>query len=91
MFESCEVQISGPEVFHRGDCNFSNMGSMSADISDAAATVSFLFLTGDWQFHPPCLDACDSNDDGRVDLADTICILQFYVQAGALSELGLCP
>ena len=82
LLENCEVQFSGPEFFYRGDCNFSVMGSMSVDISDAAATVSFLFLSGNLQYHPPCLDACDCNDDGRVDLADTICILQFYLQGG---------
>ena len=79
---SCEIRLVGPERFHRGDCNFSNMGSMSVDISDAAAVVSFLFLMGDWKFNPPCLDACDCNDDGRIDLADAICVLQFYLQSG---------
>jgi hypothetical protein len=79
---SCEVKLIGPEVFHRGDCNSSNMGSMSVDIADAAAVVNFLFLTGDWKFQPTCLDACDCNDDGRIDLADAICVLQFYLQNG---------
>jgi hypothetical protein len=58
------------------------MGSMSVDIADAAAVVSFLFLTGSWKFNPMCLDACDCNDDGRVDLADAICILQYLFQFG---------
>ena len=33
--------------------------------------------TGTWKFHPPCLDACDANDDGRVDLADSVYILRY--------------
>ena len=79
----CEVCIEGPEIFFRGDCNFSRMGmGMAVDISDAAAVVSFLFLPGTWKFHPPCLDACDCNDDGRIDLADALCILQYYLMNG---------
>jgi hypothetical protein len=47
------------------------------DISDAAAVISFLFETGDFRFIPPCMDACDANDDGRVDLADSVYILRY--------------
>ena len=79
----CEVCIVGEPRFFRGDCNFMSMGpGMAVDISDAAAVVSFLFLPGTWKFEPPCLDACDCNDDGRIDLADAICILQYYLQNG---------
>jgi hypothetical protein len=78
----CKICIVDKERFFRGDCNFSRMGSMSVDIADAAAVVSFLFLPGTWKFQPPCLDACDCNDDGRVDLADAVCILQFLFQGG---------
>ncbi len=49
----------------------------AVDISDAAAVISFLFETGDFRFLPPCLDACDANDDGRVDLADSVYILRY--------------
>jgi hypothetical protein len=79
---NCEVCIVGEEQFFRGDCNFSRMGSMAVDIADAAAVVSFLFLPGTWKFQPPCLDACDCNDDGRIDLADAVCILQYLFQFG---------
>jgi hypothetical protein len=73
----CEVCVDGPEVFHRGDCNFSNRGAFSVDVSDAAALISHLFLKGALQFQPPCKDACDCNDDGRLDLADAMCVLGF--------------
>lgn len=79
---NCELCIVGKEKFFRGDCNFSRGGSMSVDIADAAAVVSFLFLPGTWKFQPPCLDACDCNDDGRIDLADAVCILQFLFLEG---------
>ncbi len=78
----CQICVVGKEKFFRGDCNFSRMGSMSVDIADAAAVVSFLFLPGTWKFNPPCLDACDCNDDGRIDLADAVCILQYLFQQG---------
>ncbi|MBI4603978.1 MAG: hypothetical protein HY721_18640 [Planctomycetes bacterium] len=79
---NCEVCIMGQPVFHRGDCNFSDMGNMSVDIADAAATISFLFQRGSWKYTPRCLDACDCQDDGRVDLADATCILSFLFQFG---------
>jgi hypothetical protein len=77
------VEVVGEAVFFRGDCNFSGeeMG-MAINIADAAAGISFLFLPGTWKFEPPCLDACDCNDDGRIDLADVLCVLQFALQNG---------
>jgi len=80
----CPLAIVNEQTFFRGDCNFSReeMG-MAVNIADAAAGVSFLFLPGTWKFEPPCLDACDCNDDGRIDLADVMCILQYALQNGA--------
>jgi len=81
----CQVCIKDKERFHRGDCNFMpgmDMGNMSVDIADAAAVVSSLFGIGDWKFVPMCPNACDCNDDGRIDLADAICILQFLFRGG---------
>jgi hypothetical protein len=77
-----EVCVLAEPTFIRGDCNFSDgapdrHGPVAVDISDAASVISFLFLTGTWKFHPPCLDACDANDDGRVDLADAVFILRY--------------
>ena len=60
------------------------MGNMAVDIADAAAVVSFLFLPGSWQFDAQCLDACDCQDDGRVNLADAVCILQYLFQFGRI-------
>ena len=81
----CNLTLAREEVFIRGDCNFSvvvGMENMAVDISDAAAVVSFLFLPGGRKFYPSCLDACDCQNDGRVDLADAICILQYLFQFG---------
>jgi len=44
--------------------------------------VDYLFLPGTYKFEPPCLDACDCNDDGRIDLSDAVCILRYLFQEG---------
>ncbi|MBI4586049.1 MAG: hypothetical protein HY717_18730 [Planctomycetes bacterium] len=84
QFFNCEICAAARPRFHRGDCNFSNLGDMSVEISDAAAVISFLFLTGAWRFHPSCLDACDANDDGRVDFADSVFILRYLFKFGTV-------
>jgi hypothetical protein len=84
---NCEVRTLAVPQFVRGDCNFNEsltMPAMAVDISDAAAVISFLFLTGSWKFHPRCLDACDANDDGRIDLADSVSILRYLFKFGAV-------
>ena len=82
----CALCVVDREKFFRGDCNFSGNsgsdGSLAVDIADAAAVVSFLFAPGPYKFYPPCLDACDCNDDGRIDLADAVCILRYLFQLG---------
>jgi hypothetical protein len=77
------IEVQAEAAFVRGDCNFSQIdhvpstGKDAVDISDAAAVISYLFQTDYFQFQPPCLDACDANDDGRVDLADSVYILRY--------------
>lgn len=77
----CEVCVDGPEVFHRGDCNFSGAG-VPVTVTDAAALVSYLFLTGPLAFVPPCEDACDANDDGSLGLPDVLFTLEFLFRFG---------
>jgi hypothetical protein len=77
------ITLRSHPKFVRGDCNFNSIdhlastGKDAVDIADAAAIISYLFQTGDYQFQPPCLDACDANDDGRVDLADSVFVLRY--------------
>ena len=52
------------------------------DVSDAAAVISYVFKRGAERFSPPCLDACDCNDDSAVNLSDAICILQYSFGLG---------
>lgn len=82
-FNDCNICIAPEPEFLRGDCNFSGESlGMAVNIADAASVISFLFPTFWAPFEPPCLDACDCNDDGRVDLADTFCILNFLFMGG---------
>jgi hypothetical protein len=76
--ESCRICVLGEARFIRGDCNSTG----SVNIADPAAIIGFLFLPVAWQFEPPCLDACDANDDGRVDLADAMTVLIYLFRFG---------
>src|SRR5688572_25622273 len=57
-------------VFLRGDSNRDG----ALDISDALATLGYLFLGTN---ELACLDAADSNDDGQVDIADATFVLGY--------------
>jgi hypothetical protein len=77
----CAVCVSAAPLFLRGDCN----GDMKPNLADAAATVSYLFPldgSGGRTFLPPCLDACDVNDDGRLDVSDPISLLNWLFRSG---------
>jgi hypothetical protein len=69
------LTVGGSPKFIRGDCNM----DQSVDIADPAATMSHLFLG---VYAPECMDACDSNDDGVVDLADAVSTLRFLFKLG---------
>jgi len=82
--ESCSICVDGGEAkFIRGDCNFSFGSSHPVDISDAAAMVGYFFLEGDAHFAAPCDDACDANDDGRLDAADIVFLLNYLFVPGS--------
>jgi hypothetical protein len=62
-------------------------GGYAVDVSDAAALLSYLFAEGEQAFFPPCLDACDCNDDGEVGVDDAVCIVKYYFEQGAVPPL----
>jgi hypothetical protein len=69
-----------PEIstFVRGDSN----GDEKVDVSDAVATLSWLFTGGK---RPACYDAADANDDGKIEISDSLATLGFlFLGAGAL-------
>ena len=80
LLQGCEFCIADAPQFFRGDCNFSGESmAMAVDIADAASIVSFLLTDSEWVFNPQCEDACDCDDDGRIDLADALCVLRFLI------------
>ncbi len=81
-FFNCDICVNAVPKFVRGDCNFSSSGGLGVTIADAAAIVSFLFHKKSEPFQPPCLDACDGNDDGLVDLADAVYVLRYLFLSG---------
>jgi hypothetical protein len=48
------------------------------NIADVIRVLGFLFLNAS---APACLDACDANDSGGIDISDAVSIL-FYLFAG---------
>lgn len=75
----------GQTSFYRGDCNMSQERDGTAvDIADAAALVSFLFGAsgGPKTYVPSCMDACDANDDGVVDMSDPLFVINFVFRFG---------
>ncbi len=83
VLQGTEICAVSRGVFYRGDCNFSGgPEGLALDISDAAYITRFLFFPPATTVDPPCLDACDCNDDGRIDLADTLCTLDYLFRGG---------
>ena len=68
-FQSGGCMIVPETLFRRGDCNMDEM----LDLSDAATTLGYQFdgIT------VACMDACDANDDGKINLADSVYILNY--------------
>jgi hypothetical protein len=75
--EACATTTGGPGGgFKRGDSDASG----KLDLTDAIATLQFLFMGGT---EPPCKDAADTDDSGKLDLTDAISALQFLFMGGA--------
>ncbi|MEM7164102.1 MAG: proprotein convertase P-domain-containing protein [Planctomycetota bacterium] len=62
--------LIGESQFVRGDCN----GDGSTDIGDVVFLLNYLFPTSQ-NVTVLCLDACDANDSGILNLADAVHIL----------------
>src|SRR5690606_41327228 len=65
-----------------GGCTLSRRGRESGPGAAAASRVGRLFLSGRTSFAPPCLDACDCDDDGALGISDVVCILDFLFRFG---------
>lgn len=79
---NCSVEVAGtlgePE-FIRGDCDFNG----TTNVADGAAMVSHMFVMGEERFDAPCLDACDADDSGELDITDPIFILSWLFIDGS--------
>jgi hypothetical protein len=76
---------NGIPRFIRGDAN----QDLMLDLGDAIYTLQSLYVLHDM---PPCIDACDTNDDGAVDIADPICLLSYLFARGPKPPIpGVVP
>jgi hypothetical protein len=67
--------VRGTSAFVRGDAN----GSANIDIGDAIKVFSHIY----YGFSAPeCLDAADSNDDGKYEMTDGLYVLRFQYMGG---------
>jgi hypothetical protein len=64
-----------PIPFLRGDANADG----ERDLSDAVATLQYLFLG---EAPPPCLESADANDDGTLNVSDPVSLLDFLFRGG---------
>ncbi|MEC9476219.1 MAG: hypothetical protein VX764_04195 [Planctomycetota bacterium] len=69
------IHVVPQEIFQRGDCNSDD----KVDLADVATEIGFLFSG----LPITCSDACDSNDDGIINLADSVFILNWLFKFGA--------
>lgn len=68
--------VSDAPQLRRGDCN----GDTLINITDAIGLLGYLFL-GDAT--PPCIEACNADDDESLAISDAIFILNFLFTGGA--------
>ncbi|MFN0059929.1 MAG: hypothetical protein ACKVX7_15840 [Planctomycetota bacterium] len=82
QIEDSTVTLSAENCFVRGECN----GSLS--ISSAVFLLVYLLAGG---ATPTCLDACDSNDDGNLNLADPLYSLMYMFVPGSPPPVSPFP
>ena len=68
------IVVKAAQVFQRGDCNSDD----KTDLADAAAVLANQF--GSYEID--CSDACDVNDDGLLNMADSVSLLNWLFKFG---------
>ena len=69
------IHLSAQAAFLRGDANL----DASLAIADPVRILNFNFTGG---VSLGCMDAADSNDDGRVDISDSVFLLRYLIVGG---------
>lgn len=68
------IYVVPQEIFQRGDCNSDD----KVDLADAASVLGVQFFG----LESLCHDACDANDDGTINLADSVYLLNWLFKFG---------
>jgi len=68
------IVVKAAQAFKRGDCNSDD----KSDLADAAAILANQF--GSYDIN--CSDACDVNDDGLLNMADSVSLLNWLFNFG---------
>ncbi|HIA27984.1 MAG TPA: hypothetical protein EYN79_07685 [Planctomycetes bacterium] len=68
------IYVVPQEIFQRGDCNSDD----KVDLADAASVLGVQFFG----LGSLCHDACDANDDGTINLADSVFLLNWLFKFG---------
>ena len=80
--ENGAIEIVFPPPFARGDCNQDG----TIDLADVIFSEIYMFAGGE---KPGCIDACDNNDDGVLNIADPIYLLNLlFIQGPPLPDPG---
>ena len=72
------VAVDTAALFLRGDCNWDD----HFNISDPISVLIIVFFEDFFGQTAICDDACDANDDGRLDLGDTLSLLHWLFLQG---------
>lgn len=73
IFAECEREENPPPpTFIRGDCNSDGV----VDFTDAIVNLMFQF-TG--EFTPNCINACDFDDNGKLEITEPLEIMSFLI------------
>jgi hypothetical protein len=70
------VYVVPEEIFQRGDCNSDD----TVDLADSATMLANQFNG----LSVLCPDACDSNDDGLLNMADSVYLLNWLFKFGPI-------
>lgn len=77
---NCFEQLLSVSGFIRGNCSPSlQPGPQPLDLTDGIFLLERLFLLPE---EPICKDACDTNDDGRLNMTDAIYVFNFLFLGG---------